>query len=307
MKNHSLITITLLALLFALSACGPAPENAPVGETPAATTPTVTQPAEPSTPQATPTEVVAYVATVNGEGIRQTSYEASLLQLEAALETYPDLVGLDESPEDMVIQELINRTLLAQAAREAGFTADLQMTVEKMATLIEQAGGNEAFEDWLADNGYTLESFSYEVPLEMEAAWQRDQIAAGVPDQVEQVRAQQILFYDAFQATRAKDQLDAGFTFESIAQNNDPNNLGYLGWFPSGVLLFPELEEVAFSLAPGEFSDVIETEAGSHILYVYEKGMHPLSTEARLILEEQSVADWLEDQRVSADIQTLLP
>lgn len=307
MKNHSLIILTLLALVLMLNACGSSLANTPVDETPAATTPAATQPAESPTPQATPTEVVAYVATVNGEGIRQTSFEASLMQLEAALETYPALVGPDETPEEVAIRELINRTLLAQAAREAGFSADLQMTVERMAALIEKAGGNEAFEDWLADNGYTLESFSYEVPLEMEAAWQRDQIAAGVPDQVEQVRARQILFYDPFQASRAMDQLEAGLSFESIAQNNDPNNLGYLDWFPRGVLLFPELEEIAFSLTPGEYSDVIETEAGSHILFVYEKGMHPLSTEARLSLEEQAVADWLETQRAGADIQLALP
>ena len=74
----------------------------------------------------------------------------------------------------------------------------------------------------------------------MEAAWQRDQIAAGVPDQVEQVRAQQVLFYDPFQASRAIKQLNAGFSFESIVQNNDPDNLGYLGWFPRGVLRFPD-------------------------------------------------------------------
>jgi len=307
MKNHSLILLTLLAMILVLSACGPATSNDPANPTPSIETPTATQPAESPEPQATPTEAVAFVATVNGEGIRQTSFEASLAQLQTALETYPDLVGSDETPEEVVIAELVNRTLLAQAAREAGFTADLQMTVEKMAALIEQAGGNEAFKDWLGDNGYTLESFSYEVPLEMEAAWQRDQIAAGVPDQVEQVRARQILFYDPFQATRAKDQLDAGFAFETIAQNNDPDNLGYLDWFPRGVLLFPELEEVAFSLAPGQYSDVIETDAGSHILYVYEKGMHPLSTEARMILEEQAVADWLASQRAAADIQIMLP
>ena len=64
---------------------------------------------------------------------------------------------------------------------------------------------------------------------------------------------------------------------------------------------------MVFSLPPGQHSDVIETEAGSHILYVYEKGLHPLSTEARMILEEQAVADWLEAQRASADIQVALP
>jgi parvulin-like peptidyl-prolyl isomerase len=306
MKAHPLFTISLLVLLLALTACAPAPVNQTPVEVPPTDLPP-SQPAETSPPEPTPTPVIAYVALVNGEGIRQTSYAASLQQLIAALEKYPGLVGPDQTPEEVVIQELINRTLLAQAAREAGFTADLQMTVEHLDKLIKQAGGNEPFEAWLEENSYTLESFSFEVPLELEAAWQRDQIAAAVPDQVEQVHAQQILFYDPFQASRAIKQLNAGIAFETVAQSNDPDNLGYLGWFPRGVLLIPELEEAAFSLQPGQNSDVIETYAGSHILYVFEKGLHPLSTEARMILEEQAVAVWLTDQRAGASIQIDLP
>jgi parvulin-like peptidyl-prolyl isomerase len=251
--------------------------------------------------------VIEYVALVNGEGIRKSSYDASLLQLHTALENFPGLVAADQTPGEVVVQELINRVLLAQAARADGFSADLQMTVDHMASLIEQAGGSEVFESWLEENGYTLESYSFEVPLELEAAWQRDQIAAAIPDQVEQVRAQQILFYDAFQAERVMKQLDAGFAFESIAQNNDPNNLGYLDWFPRGVLLFLELEEALFAMQPGQYSEVIETEAGYHILYIFEKGLHPLSSESRLILEEQAVTDWLAEQRASASIQVDLP
>ncbi|MBN2045933.1 MAG: peptidylprolyl isomerase [Anaerolineales bacterium] len=304
MKAHAILLITLLALV--LASCAPAPEAAPTTDIPP-TDPPAAPTDEPAAPQPTATPVIEYVALVNGEGIRKSSFDASLLQLNAALETYPQLVSADQTPEEVVLQELINRTLLAQTARAGGFTADLQITVDQMASLIDQAGGNDAFEAWLADNGYTLETYSYEVPLELEAAWQRDQIAAAVPDQLEQVRAQQILFYDPYQAERAIKQLDAGFAFESIAQNNDPNNLGYLDWFPRGVLLFPALEEVAFSLQPGQFSEVIETEAGYHILYIFEKGLHPLSFESRLILEEQAVADWLADQRARASIQVDLP
>ena len=304
MKAHTLILIILLTLM--LASCGPAPEATPPVEIPPTDPPAVPTD-EPAAPQPTATPVIEYVALVNGEGIRKSSYNASLLQLEAALDQFPGLVGPDQTPGEIVIQELINRVLLAQAARAGGFTADLQMTVDRMAALIEQAGGNEVFEMWLEESGYTLETYSYEVPLEMEAAWQRDQIAATVPEEVEQVRAQQILFYDPFQAERAMKQLNAGFAFETIAQNNDPTSLGYLDWFPRDVLLFPKLEEVVFSLQPGQYSDVIETDAGYHILYVFEKGLHSLSSESRLILEEQAVVDWLAEQRAGASIQVDLP
>jgi peptidyl-prolyl cis-trans isomerase C len=306
MRTRSTILIIMAGLLLALVGCNLAPaNNQPVDTLPAEPQPL--QPTDTPAPSLTPTPEIAFAALVNGEGIRMTSYDASLLQFNQALEDFPDLLQPGQTAKDRVLQELINRILLAQAAREAGFTADLQMTVERLDKLIKQAGSNEAFELWLTENGYTLETFSYELPLEIEAAWQRDQIAATVPDEVEQVQARQMLFYDPFLASRASDQLKAGFAFETIAANNDPNDLGYLDWFPPGVLLFPELEEAAFSLQPGQHSEVIETKAGYHILYVIDKGLHPLSNEIRLILEERAVGAWLEEQRSQANILILIP
>ena len=305
MKAYTFITVIICALLL-FTGCTLTPaENLPV-VTPA-TEIAVSAPTETPPPEITPTLEIEYAAIVNGEGIRLTSYEASLLQLTQSLEEYPDLLENGETPQGRALESLINRTLLAQAAREAGFSADVQLTVERLAKLIEQAGGNEAFEAWLTANGYTLESFSFELPVEMEAAWQRDQIAATVPAETEQVQARQILFYDPFQASRAYDQLQAGIPFGTIAENNDPSDLGYLDWFPRGVLLFPELEEVAFSLQPGQYSEVIETDAGYHILYVIDKGTRPLSSEIRMLLEEQMVSAWLEEARGQADIEVLVP
>jgi len=282
-------------------------ESTPTLDVPTITvSPTVTHTPEPSL---TPTEQVDYAAVVNGEGILLSGFEASLLQLEQAITDYPDLFAEEgRTPEEIVLEALVDRTLLAQAAREAGFSADPSLVAERFSQLTIQAGGEEALNAWMEQNGYTRESFLLELPLEIEAAWQRDQIAAGVPELLEQVRARQILFYDPFQASRAYDQLQAGISFDSILENNDPNDLGYLDWFPRGVLLLPELEEIFFSLTPGQYSQVIETEIGYHILYVIEKDpAHPLSSEVRLILEEQAVADWLAQQRSQAEIQVLLP
>ncbi len=260
------------------------------------------------TPSLTPTEAVALAASVNGEGILQSSFDASLRQLEQALVEYPELLGEGQQKEDLVLEELVNRVLLAQAAREAGFRADEQLVAERMNQLAEQAGGEEAFAAWLEQSGYTTETFPEELRLEIEAAWQRDQVAAGIPEEMEQVRARQILFYDAFQAERIFNQLEAGVPIVQVVQNNDPNDLGYLDWFPRGILLYPELEEVIFSMQPGEHSPVIQTDIGYHILYLIEKDpAHPISTEVRLILQEMAVETWLEQQREQAEVDVLLP
>ena len=308
---HKTMTLRLLFLVLvgiAITGCNlNVQESTPAVDVPTITvTPTLTHTPAPSL---TPTEQVNYAAVVNGEGILLSGFEASLEQLQAAIEDYPDLFAEElRTPEEIVLESLIDRTLLSQAARASGFTADPSLVAERLSQLTIQAGGEEAMNGWLERNGYTSETFLLELPLEIEAAWQRDQIAAGVPERMEQVRARQILFYDPFQAARAYDQLQAGISFGSILENNDPDDLGYLDWFPRGVLLLPELEEIFFSLAPGQFSQVIETVIGYHILYVIEKDpAHPLSSEIRLILEEQALADWLDQQRAQANIQILLP
>ena len=99
------------------------------------------------------------------------------------------------------------------------------MVAERMQQLNDQAGGEEAFAAWLDQNGYTPELFQEELRLEIEAAWQRDQVAAGIPEEMEQVRARQLLFYDAFQAERIYNQLEAGVSIDQVVQNNDPNDL----------------------------------------------------------------------------------
>ncbi len=309
MAQKNLVLLLLLLLGSAiLAGCNlAAPSNGTTSPAaPSDTPPPVVQSTD--TPAPTPTEVVDYAAMVNGEGIRLSSYEASLSQFQQALIAYPELLAPEQTAEERVLEELVSRALLSQAARQAGFSADSQMVETRLQTLIDQAGGQDAFEAWLAQNGYTLETFRHELPWEIEAAWQRDQIASAVPESLPQVRACQILFYDPFQAARAYDQLQAGIPFDTVANNNDPDQLGYLDWFPRGYLLNPELEEIVFSLQPGQYSQVIETLTGYHILQVLEIDPdRPLSADARLSLQEQALRDWLADQRAQSQVENLLP
>jgi parvulin-like peptidyl-prolyl isomerase len=276
-------------------------------------TPTATEigpiiPANTPEPSPTPTEAVAYYAAVNGFGIRQSSFDASLLQFQTAVQSYPDLLPADKTAQEIVLESLVQRALLAMAARAAGFTADQQSIEIRVAEMVQQAGGEDAFRTWLAENGYTAETFLDEIPLEIEAAWQRDQIAAAVPATMEQIRARQIFFFDGYLASRAYNQLQAGIAFETILGNNSPNDPGYIDWFPRGYLIYPELEETIFSLQPGQYSPVIETPAGYHIVYVLERDpQHELSPEVRLYLQQQAVEQWLDAQIAQSQVEIYTP
>jgi parvulin-like peptidyl-prolyl isomerase len=252
--------------------------------------------------------VINYIASVNGIGIRQTSFDASLVQFQAALKLYPELLPADQTVEEVVLESLIQRALLSQAAQENGFTADAQMVVTRLSELIDKAGGQEALTAWLDENGYSEEAFLDDLPLEIEAAWQRDKIAETVPEAMEQIRARQIFFTDGYQATRAYNQLEAGVPFETVAENNSPNDPGYIDWFPRGYLIYPEVETIVFDLQPGQYTSVIETDAGYHIIYVLERDpQHPLSSEVRLTLQQQAVQQWLAEQQAQSQVEIYTP
>ncbi len=65
-----------------------------------------------------------------------------------------------------------------------------------MSDLSAEMGGDAAMHDWQAKYGYDEHSFRAALRREMAAAWQRDQIAATVPEEAEQIHARQILVYD---------------------------------------------------------------------------------------------------------------
>lgn len=287
------ILTSLLGLL--LAACAPT--------TPA----TSASGAELPTPiQVTPT-LPPPVARVNGEEIPGDIYTIHLAQYTAAQAESGTLLA-SEGVEQIVLDDLISRLLLAQGARAAGFVLDEATIDQRLGEVIEQAGGQEAFDAWLAAQGYTAEQFRRELAVEIEAGWMRVQITDAVPVSAEQVEARQVLLTELFQAERLLGQLQGGTPFEQVVANNDPQSLGYLGWFPRGYLLQPEVEEAAFALQPGEFSQIIETSLGFHLIEVLNRDPdRALTPQARLALQMKALAEWLATQRAQSTIEILLP
>jgi peptidyl-prolyl cis-trans isomerase C len=236
-------------------------------------------------------------------------YQAELTRYNAALNSGTDFAtGLLEDPETFVINDLINQVLLAQSAFSAGFSLDNVAVQNRIDQLAVQAGGDQAMEKWLTANGYTDESFRQALERSLAGAWMRDQIILAVPAAAEQAHARQILLYNLDEANEVFAQLQSGGDFEALADMYDPVTGGELGWFPRGYLTMKELEDAAFSLEPGQHSPVIQTPLGFHIVKVLERDpARSLEPNARLILQGQALAEWLQQRRAQSDIQILLP
>lgn len=289
-----IIPILLAVILVLLTVgCGSPGENQTVAGTASPLPPTRT----PFPPSPTP---IPSAAVVNGEIITLSTYQEELARYKAAVNR-----ELTEEDRERVIEDLIDRTLLAQAAAGEGF----QISEEELTARIEAlTSDNQPITDWLANFGYTEESFRENFRRSLAAAWMRDKIIAEVPQQAEQIHAQQILLYDQAGAETVFQSLESGGRFEELAANYDPQTRGDLGWFPRGFLTIPELDEILFNQDVGEYSDIIETEIGYHIIKVLDKeASKDINPAVRMELQKKALQNWLERRRKLSTINLTLP
>lgn len=253
----------------------------------------------------TPTEEPMAVR-VNGIGISIVEFEAEQQRLQdtrtALGETWSDQEMMDR-----VISELVGQVLLAEGAAATGYTVDETTLQSHMDAVIAEVGGTEQFMAWLQANHYDEIEFRKTLKRQLAASWMRDSIAAGVPTGGEQVHARQILVGDRATADALYQNLQAGTSFETLAKQYDTTTGGDLGWFPRGFLYQQEIEEAAFALNAGEYSTVIETAIGYHIVQVIERsGEHPYSADALHLLQEQAVQNWLDARWAASSIEVLI-
>jgi len=286
-------------LAAALSGCRGLP-GGPATASPSAT---------PSPPSQTPEPLAARV---DGQPILLADFQAEVTRFEAAQKALGiDLATLGDY-KTKVLQGLVDRELLADGARQNGFSLDPAAADAKVNQLASEVGGSTAMGAWLAANGFTLESLKASLAEEILAEDMVQKIADGVPSSVDQVHARHILVASQAAADTLRAQLVAGEDFATLAsqQSLDLSTRlagGDLGWFPKGILTMPEVEAAAFALQnAGDLSPVVHSALGFHIVQLVERGDHPLSPQALQRLREQAVDDWLAARRQQAKIEILV-
>ena len=296
---------TLFLLLCFLVACTDNPVTTEPVDLP--TNPTDTNTTEVIL-SSTPTEVITptpdepMIALVNGEGIRLQDFEDEYLRYESAANFLNKDIDLDKAKE-IVLNNMIDTLLLAQGARDNGYGLTQESFDNRIQQLISDSGGEDQFQDWLTQNHYSQESFQRLFRLELEATWMRDKIISEVPTREEQIRARQILVSSRTLADDIFNQLENGADFDYYSWGYDQLSGGELGWFPRDYLVLSQIEDAVFNLQPGEYSEVIESAYGYHIVQVMEHELdRQLTQDALIQKQKKAISEWLVSQKANGSV-----
>lgn len=324
-NDRELVGGFVLMLVFLLVSCGPSQQPTPPEAEPATALPAQalsSPPASASSP--VPSEGEAgpsqdgrpLAARVNGYPVYLDVYQQQVAQTEKALIEQGLILDGEEGQAQLsqirqnVLNGLIEQALIEQAAASEGiFVTDdqLEATVQESIALGQ---GQETFDQWLAENGLTMDDFRSIQRSQLIASKMIEHVTVSVPTTTEQVHARHIRTSDQASTQRLLDELGSGANFAALAQQASEDestsaNGGDLGWFPRDVPLMPAVVvETAFALNPGEISGVVESEKGYHIVKVEAREANrPLTPEMLLFARQRAFENWLGEEWSDAVIE----
>jgi parvulin-like peptidyl-prolyl isomerase len=252
---------------------------------------------------------------VNGQPITIAEYERELERYKSSLAAQ----GIDPNSQDgqtqlnqareWILDIMIEQELTAQAAEQAGVQVTDAQVEEYLQMIAAESGGEEAFRAKLEEWGETYEDAKREVRAQLIGMAMTERIVGDVSESAEQVHARHILVDTADEAQRLRAQLEGGADFAALAKahsldESTRDNGGDLGYFPRGILVSAEVEDAGFSLQPGQFSEVITSALGYHIVQVVERDPNrSVSPENLQLLRERAVQEWVEDLWAQAEVQ----
>lgn len=245
------------------------------------------------------------VASVNGEKISKDELYDSMLKQSG-----------QQTLESLISKKVVE--LEAKKQKIAVSETDIQNELNKY---YEKYGGEEAFNQALAQNGLTLNDVKKDLELtvkvnkllksrisisekEMKTYFEDNKATFA---QEMQVKASHILVETEEKANEIENKLGKGEDFAKLAKENsiDPgskDNGGDLGFFSRGQMV-KEFEETAFALKVGEISAPVNTQYGFHIIKVTELKD---AKEADYEKNKDKISDILFDQKLQTEYSAWL-
>ena len=256
------------------------------------------------------------VVTVNGKEYKESDL----------MKKFKEMGG--RIPPQQVMEQIIAEELLYSESVQTNNIASASEVQESIDGIIERFNGRENLDKQLERMNTTYEDFQNTMKRQACISKYLDQAIgdkvsisdASVeeyynsnPQIFESVHASHILIKPEDQTEEKKaeakakiegiaEEIKSGSDFAELAKTESacPSGIqagGDLGTFPRGKMV-PAFEDVAFSIEPGEVSDVVETQFGYHLIKVHEhetKTLDEVKEDLRKGLEEKEKQKYIQD------------
>ncbi len=278
---------------------------------------------------------VAKVAEVNGAVITKAEFDREMDRILQRFNAAGHKLTTNQMAEvkKNVLDNLIARELLYQESKRKGITVDKTEVEKQIADLKKKFPNEQAFTDTLKKMHLTKDSLKTQVEegMAIQKLVDKEFIKKTVvtdaeakkyydehPDlfkQPERIRARHILIKLSQNATKEEKEkakkkimeiqkkLKKGEDFAKLAKeySEGPSgkNGGDLGYFSKGQMV-QSFEQAAFSLKPGQVSDIVQTRYGYHLIKVVDR--KPETTVAFKDVKDQ-LEEYLKQEKVQKEVQ----
>lgn len=274
----------------------------------------------------------AVLAIVNGDPVPAALFRMYVENAAEALGVPRSNAAARLEIERSVADELIDRTLIVQEGRRRRLPVREEDVREHERTWIARLGGDDAYRAYLRAHALDAREFRESMMHELYAERLRAALTSDldVAEQEildthrrepvaapEQIAAAHILVKTRAEAEMLRRDLLAGARFEELARarsmdRSSSGDGGSLGVFARGAHV-AAFDEAAFSLAPGQISQIVQTPFGFHIIQVTAR--HPSrlrnvdetrdAIRVRLLARKAAarLTDWLAEHRRRASIR----
>lgn len=280
---------------------------------------------------------VVSLAKVNGKEVSPLKYGQTLSQILASIGKRTGL--LERSYLQLIaLNQVIDYTIMLQES-EKRVGVRWNEVDQAISSMLEASNipSEQIFEEYLKRQGITLRDYKKMVRSDMLVQKMIDKLKAQVevkPEDLREIRARHILITpiatieaeeakaDELAKKKAADLLEKikkGADFSTLAKkhSDDPGSAGKggdLGYFTTGTKV-QEFEEAAFSLKPGEVSDIVKTDYGYHIIKLEDTRLRTVEQgkekdfQAAILAEKQesSFMRWFSELKQKAKIEVTNP
>lgn len=195
---------------------------------------------------------------------------------------------IDYAKEEL-LNSIIDETILIKNAADLGIAVSQEQIDKQIESIKLNFESDEKYKEYLSSQGITEEYLinnirkriitnnlasditkSIDIPEdELKEAYE------SIKESLYSVKASHILMENKDEALKVLERVKAGEDFNELAFefSIDPSakeNKGELGYFGPGAMV-PEFEQAAFSLEPGQTSNLVQTDYGYHIIKVEDK------------------------------------